>query len=249
MNTALAAETHRTPSPIWRVLVVVVLVALTLVACFWGAPPAAVSEDGVYMKLPDLVGRFQGKEQEVSNSELSILPKDTEFAKKLYTDNFGENINCQIVLAGAEKRSIHRPEVCLPGQGWTLKNGEVTPVTLDDGRTLQVMKLLIGRPVTLENGQQKELTSLFLYWFVGKDMSTPRHLVRILKTNFDMLLHNTNHRWAYVIVSAPILKGFAPNGQNQDDTLKELKSFIAELAPEIMKPSVKLPGGAVASGG
>jgi hypothetical protein len=79
-------------------------------------------------------------------------------------------------------------------------------------------------------------------------MSTPSHLVRILKTNFDMLLHNTNHRWAYTIVSAPVLKGFAPDGKNQEETLDSLKSFVAELAPEILKPEVNLPGKAVAGG-
>lgn len=244
----MSAETETRPVPIGRILIVLALVGLTLFACFRGTPPAAASEDGVFMELPELVGRFQGTDKEVSDSELSILPKDTVFAKKLYTDNFGETINCQIVLAGAEKSSIHRPELCLPGQGWTLKYGEVIPVTLDDGRTLQVMKLFIGRPVTLANGDVKELTSLFLYWFVGKDMSTPRHVVRLAKTYFDMLLHNTNHRWAYVIVSAPILKGFAPHGKNQEETLEELKAFIAELAPEIMKPAVKLSGGAVSGG-
>ncbi len=241
MNASVPSHPENPPIPIWRSLVVVGLAALTIAACFWGAPPAAKSEAGINMHLPDLVGRFQGKDQEVSNSELSILPKDTEFAKKLYSDTLGDIINCQIVLAGAEKRSIHRPEVCLPGQGWTLKSSEVVPVKLDNGRTLSVKKLLIGRPVTLSNGEQKELTSLFLYWFVGKDMSTPHHLVRIVKTNFDMLLHNTNHRWAYVIVSAPVLAGLSPMGKNQEDTQTMLTSFIAKVAPEIMQPSVQLP--------
>jgi hypothetical protein len=55
-----------------------------------------------------------------------------------------------------------------------------------------------------------------------------------------MLLHNTNHRWAYVIVSAPILDGFAPKGRNAEQTLELLKEFIATLAPQIIKPRALL---------
>jgi hypothetical protein len=119
---------------------------------------------------------------------------------------------------------------------------------MDDGQPLQVMKLIIGRPVTLQNGQQKELTSYFMYWFVGKDTTTPYHLVRILKTNLDMLLHNTNHRWAYVIVSAPVLEGFTPDGKDADQTLEMLKKFIGEIGPHIMQKEEKAAALAASSG-
>ena len=221
--------------PLWRSLVVLALAGLTVAACLIGTPPAGKSETAIRMDLPNSVGMFLGTEQKVSEAERVILPEDTEFAKKLYSSGLGLDINCQIVLAGAEKRSIHRPEVCLPGQGWTLKSGQVLPVKLSNGKTLDVMKLVIARPVTLNNGQQKELTSLFLYWFVGKDTTTPHHFVRVLKTNLDMLLHNTNHRWAYVIVSSPVLDGFTPGGKNEQQTLEALKGFVSELAPRIMK--------------
>jgi predicted RNase H-like HicB family nuclease len=56
----------------------------------------------------------------------------------------------------------------------------------------------------------------------------------VLKTNFDMLLHNTNHRWAYVIVNAPVLEGFVSQGKNLEQTTALIQSAIAELAPQIM---------------
>lgn len=218
----------------WRCALVIGLTLVTVGICVWGSPPAAKSESGIDLNLPDSVGEFWGTKQEVSEAERVILPPDTEFAKKLYSDGKGENINCQIVLAGAEKRSIHRPEVCLPAQGWTLKNGQVVTIPMDNERPLQVMKLTIARPVTLQNGEQRELTSLFMYWFVGKDISTPHHFVRVLKTNLDMLLHNTNHRWAYIIVSAPILAGFTPDGKDEAETQAMLEKFIAEIGSSIM---------------
>lgn len=220
--------------PVWRGVVIVCLAAATVVACLWGTPPSTKSEPGVVMELPGSLTGLWGSDQPVSESEKVILPADTEFAKKIYSDGLGNDIHCQIVLAGAEKRSIHRPEVCLPAQGWTIKSGEVVPVKLADGKTLEVMKLTVVRPVTLNNGAQRELTSVFCYWFIGKHATTPHHFVRVLKTNLDMLLHNTNHRWAYVIVNAPVLEGFVSGGKNLAQTNERVEAAIAELAPQIM---------------
>jgi EpsI family protein len=231
-------KSSSSPSPMGRVLVsgvvVVVLAGVTLLAATKMSPEIGTSETDVNMDLPETIAGFTGEEQAVSEEEKKILPGDTEFARKLYTGPDGTSVNCQIVLAGAEKRSIHRPEICLPGQGWTIKSGVVTPVKLDDGRTLQAMKLTIARPVVLSNGDRRELSSLFYYWFVGKQTTTPHHYVRILKTSIDLLIHNTNHRWAYVVVSAPVLEGFAPNGLSESETDTLLQKFIAEVAPQIM---------------
>jgi hypothetical protein len=231
-NSVSSAESGSIP--VWRGVVIVALAAITIVACLWGSSTATKSEPGVVMELPSTLVGLWGSDQPVSEAEKVILPADTEFAKKIYSDGLGSDIHCQIVLAGAEKRSIHRPEVCLPAQGWTIKSGEVVPVKLADGRTLEVMKLTVARPVTLNNGAQRDLTSIFCYWFIGKHATTPHHFVRVLKTNLDMLLHNTNHRWAYVIVNAPVLEGFVPGGKDLQQTSARIEAAIAELAPQIM---------------
>jgi hypothetical protein len=220
---------------------IVALAAFAVAACLFITPETGTSEAGINMSLPGSIGSLWGTDQPVSESEKVMLPPDTQFAKKLYSDGLGTDIHCQIVLAGAEKRSIHRPEICLPAQGWTVKSGEVVPIELSNGKTLEVMKLQVVRPVTLNNGETRELTTLFCYWFVGKDATTPHHLVRVLKTNFDILLHNTNHRWAYVITSAPVLQGFVSGGKDEPQTFAELRAFIADLAPRIMKNSVGKP--------
>ncbi len=223
------------PLPLWKPLLLGALALGTVAACIWGSPTAQQAEPGVVMGLPGSIGPLWGTDQPVSDSERVILPPDTEFAKKLYSDGLGTDLHCQIVLAGAEKRSIHRPEVCLPAQGWTIKSGQVVPVTLANGRVLDVMKLVVSRPVTLSNGQQRELNTVFCYWFVSKNATTPHHMVRVLKTNLDMLIHNVNHRWAYVIASMPVLEGFVPGGKNLEATTQTVEQFIADLAPALMK--------------
>ena len=218
--------------PRWRTSVLVALAAITVWLCTQSAPPAMVPEAGVIMNLPTLVGPYWGTEEPVSQSELVMLPKDTEFAKKIYQDLSGNTLTAQIVLSGGEKRSIHRPEICLPSQGWTIQSGDVIPIALPTGRVLEVMKLTLVRQIETAPGQRKTLKSYFLYWFVGKDTTTPRHWVRLAKTNLDMVLKKLQHRWAYIIVSAPVLEGLKPGAQTDQQTLDMLTDFIRQTVPK-----------------
>jgi hypothetical protein len=217
--------------PWWRSVAIILLVSATLWLCRASTPPDLVPEAGVIMRLPTLVGEYWGTDEPVSPSELAILPGDTEFAKKIYQDLSGNSLTAQIVLSGGEKRSIHRPEVCLPGQGWSVQSGEVVPITLANGRTLEVMQLTLNREIEVAPGERRQLKSYFLYWFVGKDTTTPHHLARLIKTNWDMVWHKRQHRWAYVIVSAPVLEGFKAGAKNDRQTLDMLKDFIRQSAP------------------
>lgn len=202
--------------------------------------PTTATESGVIMDLPDQVGDFPGKALPVSKNELNLLPTDTEFAKKTYRTPSGQEITCQVVLSGAEKRSIHRPEVCLPGQGWTIKSTEFIPVPLKSGQTLTVAKLTLTQEFELKSGERKLVTMFYLYWFVGKNKTTAKHTVRILLTSWDRIMHNVNHRWAYVIVSAPVTDNLMLGGLDRDQTMKMLKDFIAEVTPSIIKPGVEI---------
>lgn len=222
----------RNQIPWWRTLTLTALSAVTLWLTRQSAPPDIVPEPGVVMNLPTLVGEFWGTDEPVSPSELAMLPGDTQFAKKIYQDLSGNSLTAQIVLSGGEKRSIHRPEICLPAQGWSIKAGEVIPVTLASGREIEVMKLTLVRDIEVAPGQRRQLKSHFLYWFVGKDSTTPYHWVRLAKTNWDMVVKKLQHRWAYVIVSAPVLEGFRYGAKNDEQTLEMLKDFIRQAVPK-----------------
>ncbi len=215
---------------------VAILAAVTIGVCRITPEPQAAPLAGVVLDLPPTVNGFIGEEQDVSEAEKLILPPDTRFAKMAYSTEANNNfqIGCQIVLSGADQRSIHRPEACLRGQGWAIRNGGTIPVTLSDGTDLDVMKLVITRPIKV-GSESKLLTSLYLYWFVSKEASTPYHWKRIAKTNFDLLLHNETHRWAYIIVNAPVLKGFVPGGLDEQATQKTLTDFISTAAPQFQR--------------
>jgi hypothetical protein len=215
----------------------VVLISCCLIVFLFrfGVDVPEGSATGVIMSLPHSLGDFYGKDLPLSEGERVVLPKDTEIIKKAYTDASGDVVNAQIVLSGAEKRSIHRPELCLPAQGWSITSRETMPVRLDDGRNLVVMKDTITRQIEISPGVTKPLTSLFCYWFIGDGTTTSSHVMRVFLTSWDRIVHGKNHRWAYAAVSAPVLQGFQPGGRDLRGTEKLVTDFIGQLGPMIMK--------------
>jgi hypothetical protein len=240
-NLTVPARTSSVVSQICVKLAAFLVLLLALLgACYFIKPAAIGIEPGVVLKWPDRVFDFTGKEEAPNESELALLPPDTEFAKKNYTSPNGEHLNVEIVLSGAEHRSIHRPEICLVGQGWNVRSGKIVKVPLKSGRSLDLMVLDITRPWRTPNGATVEVPALYTYFFVSKDAETAKHLDRVAITNLDLLFHNKAHRWAYVIVMARIMKGFTPDGKNRDQTLQMIEDFLRETAPTFLRS--ELPG-------
>jgi hypothetical protein len=217
--------------PLWRSGFVLLLAAVVGIA-YWFNPPLNVqSQAGVVMELPVIVGDYLGKKGEITKVELDILPKDTEFARRYYDDSHGNQINCSIVLSGAEQRSIHRPEGCLTGQGWSIVGQEYIPIPLLSGHRLVARKLSLTRQVTDPNGGTIIVRAFYVYWFVGQNVSTPSEVERVLLSNWDRVVHNRAHRWAYVSFFSYITENLRPDGLNAEQTQALLVDFTKQIVP------------------
>ena len=218
---------------LWRSFILVLLTGLTLLACRLFHDVDTKTEPGVIMNLPDSIGDYIGFDSDITESERVILPRDTEFAKKRYSGFDLPEITTEIVLSGAQRQSIHRPQVCLVGQGWTIQKEETIPITLADGRVQKVRKLTLVRA---QDGVQ--IVGYFIYWFVGKDKTTDDHIERIFLTSWDRVVNRVNHRWAYVIVDAILPAEPKVTAGERQKVLSDLISFARELIPKIQRPEV-----------
>lgn len=223
------------PGTIGRIAALVILGGATAAFCLLTPSPNTSPVAGVIMDLPETLGGFSGKVIAATPGEIATLPADTQIVRREYLDSAGDRIMASIVLSGGEKRSIHRPEVCLPAQGWSMRGGKVEEVDLADGGDLQVMNLSLVRDVEVGPGDRRKLYANYFYWFVGKDVTTPHHWSRVFLTSYDRITKNLNHRWAYVIVMSIVTEGFLPLGKNEAQTVQMLKEFTAEIAPTFMR--------------
>ena len=228
--------------PAWRSGAIFGL-ALVAMAVYVVTPPVYLpSEAGVLMTLPEQInvpnldgGHFYGDPAPVSEVEHRMLPKDTEFSRKTYDDFHDHNVFFSVVLSGVQQYTIHPPEICLVAQGWTITGQEDIPIDLASGHQLVVRNLSLQRDVL--NGQQQHVLvkAYYMYWYVADNLTTPSHLTRNWISSWDRVVHNRDHRWAYVIAMAPITQTIRPDGLNADQTRDMLKNFIRQIVPTFQK--------------
>jgi hypothetical protein len=217
--------------PLWRSGVILLLAAVVGLA-YWFNPSLNIqSQAGVVMDLPVIVGDYFGKPGKISPVEQRILPKDTGFARRYYDDTQGHEIVCSIVLSGAEQRSIHRPEACLVGQGWTIVGQDDLSIPLLSGHKLVARKLSLERQVTDPNGGSVTVRAFYVYWFVGQKVTTSSEMMRVLLSNWDRAVHNRAHRWAYVSFFSLITDNLRPDGLDADQTQALLVDFTKQIVP------------------
>lgn len=200
------------------------------------APPAAEMAAGLAFGLPEKVPGWSSVPMEISEPEKRILPPDTKLTKRRYrTGGPGEEIQATIVLSGKDRTSIHRPEVCLAGQGWNLEGREERAIPLTNGEALRVSRLSVSRETENGEGRRREIRAYFVYWFVGSRTTTPDNLSRILSTARDNVLRGENPRWAYVSLISPVGADVAPGGLDAELTWGKVAQWVAEAAPEFQR--------------
>jgi len=228
-----------------QISILVAILAVGVLLTATTTDVAKVSEPGVKLYpdgtpyLIDRAGDWVGEEKTgLTEDEQRLLPKDTEGSRRFFKSKDGDELYCSIILAGRDVTSIHRPELCLKGQGWKTQSEytQAIPVAVAPGGMLNVMRMNASRTAQLPDGRTAEVGSVFVYWFVGKDRVTPYHWQRIYWTAKDRILHNTNHRWAYVLIHVPVSGDVQEGGpiKSQDDAMKVVARFVQDMYPALL---------------
>ncbi len=221
-----------------RLIVLLLILGAGFSAIFLLPTTAKTQPVGIKLELPQFVGKWYGVDQKITDRELEVLAGDTEFARKVYTDAAGNTIFVSIVLSGADlDNSIHRPERCLPAQGWTIADSTLLRIPLESEKKLGVTRLHNARQVPMRDGETASIYNLNYYWFVGYHHRTASHLERTMIDIRDRVFRGYNQRWAYITVAADITKGFVPFGHDEAETDAMLQNFIRQIFPEISRAS------------
>lgn len=181
------------------------------------------------IELPRRVLDFTSVPGEISEEELLWLPKDTTYGRRFYRsnkDSFETMIN--VVLMGTDRTSIHKPEICLEGQGWVIERAELDMIRVEkpEPYDLPVKKLAATRKGRLPDGRVQVLHGMYVYWFVTENRITARHGERMWWMAKDLLATGTLPRWAYVSYFATCLPG------EEQILYNRMKDFIAASVPE-----------------
>ncbi len=188
--------------------------------------PKRIAESRVH--LPARVLDFQSKEFPIPHTTWEALPRDTVFGHRMYGQTNGFMLDVQVVLMGADRSSIHKPQYCLRGSGFDIVKTEPQTIRIQrpQAHDLPVMKLSLGRTVRDGEATRRE-AGVYVYWFVADGEVTAEHRQRMWWMARDMLKTGVLQRWAYVICFAPCAPGA------EDATYERIKEFIAAAVPEL----------------
>ncbi len=177
-----------------------------------GGAGIVLADDGLApADLPAFIGvEWIGQRAEVTPIEREVLPSDTGFARRNYvsTRNRQDQVFLSIVLSGRDRTSIHRPELCLVGQGWSIEGRTTHTFTHPAGGTVPATVLRIVRETVDARGERRRIPAAFAYWFVGEGAIEPTHAGRLWRTALNRL-RGRNDRWAYVVAQTLSFDGEA----------------------------------------
>jgi hypothetical protein len=178
--------------------------------------------------LPERVLDFTSTNMPEPEVVVGYLPKDTSYAGRLYTATNGLQINSTIILMGADRTSIHKPDYCLPGQGWSINEKTVVniPVAGPQNYQLPVAKWIVGNVYQTPDGQKHEVSGLYVFWFVADGEQTTDNYQRMWWLGRDLLRTGVLQRWAYVSFFSVCAPG------QEDATFEQMKKLIAATVPD-----------------
>lgn len=170
----------------------------------------------------------------ISIGEAKLLPDNTPIFRREYIREGQPAVQATIVFSGIERRSIHRPQVCLVSQGNRITNEHPYDVDLGDGRTLRIRVLDIQQVYGGENGEKVIVPATYAYWLFNPERETDSHLKRFLYMAIDNSLRNYRPRWGYVSIS------FERTSLDPEAWKRQLDEFVPLIYPVLTDVREKL---------
>ncbi len=182
--------------------------------------------------LPERVLDFTSTNLPEAQVVVDYLPRDTSFASRHYFAPDGAWAMASVVLMGADRTSIHRPDYCLPGQGWQIR--DKTEVKLNIGGAqpyaLPVMKWIVGKSMPTPGGGQQAVSGIYVFWFVTEHQTTDDFPTLLKSMLVHQLTSGVLQRWAYVSFFTVCEPG------TEDATFARVKQLITAAVPEFQLP-------------
>lgn len=168
-------------------------------------PPPVVAEAPA-VELGEVRG-FSSVALEPSLAETETLPRDTVVLKRRYVGALDRSYLVTAVIGGSGKSSIHRPELCLPAQGFLMS----------EPRDFSASSVP-WRGLFLERGVSGEKMAFAYTFFNQNGFRTSSHIGRIFTDVWDRSVHGRIDRWVMVTV-------LSFSGEES-----HLRAFLSELS-------------------
>jgi len=168
------------------------------------------------LDVPTAIGGYSrlGEDHAVDEEIRRMLQTSTILVRN-YTAPNGWPLQLTIVYAGATRRSLHFPQVCLVGQGWEIREQTTMPI----GFSFKAQRLVVVK------GAQRHAV---LYWFKVGDRLTGNYFINSWHWARDQL--------ATGAATSALVRLAAPIGNHDEETVFALlEDFATKFTPILME--------------
>ena len=163
-------------------------VVATMVAQTSLPQPEAAADPVV--RLGDVAGCV-AEDSAATDIELGALPPDTRILRRVYFGPGGARHVVTAVVGGRTKSSIHRPELCLPAQGYLMRDPRGAEFAGVPWRIMRIERGAVAEPLR------------FAYTFFNQGgHRTASHVERILTDVWDRSVRSRIDRWVMLTVNS-----------------------------------------------
>jgi len=220
-------------------VVVVILTGLTCLFCYLFPNAANDPQAGLELVLPEVFPDHVVYDREVSPEEKKWLPADTGMLKRVYypkdavssDDAIYRSVSATLILSGSDQRSLHRPQVCLDGQGWAIRKQEVKELMIN-GKKLQVMDLHLEMNQVQADESLKLIQAHYVYSWIGSKTNTPHAKKRAIISAKENMFYNRNTRWGYPSVMTYVN---LDKGEKREAAQKRAYNFYEQYGTLFLK--------------
>jgi hypothetical protein len=182
------------------------------------------------VSLPASLPGYRSQLDAIPELELSFLPPDTTFGRRSYQGVESlPPISASVVLMGADRTSIHRPEYCMTGIGWQILQQTIRRIEVPGWPpgSLEVQRFDMTRTVEREDGRKVTINGVYVFWFVADGIRTASHSARQWQMVRDILSKGRSPRWAYISFFSLSEPGA------EEVTFERMSRLIAAAVPDI----------------
>jgi hypothetical protein len=189
---------------------------------------AVAGTPGWRIELPQGVLDYASSNVAPAEVEVRMLPKDTTLGRRLYRAPDGFETMMSVVLMGADRTSIHKPEYCLEAQAWRIIKRETATIRIGGPHPFEmpVRKFIAHKTVETAPGRTTRWSGVYVFWFVADQRLTASHLARVGWITWDLMSKGVLPRWAYVSCFS-----VCPAGR-EEAAYERIEQFLAAAVPE-----------------
>lgn len=180
------------------------------------------------VELPERVPGFESTWLDPAEQELGALPADTSFGKRIYRSPDGFEALFTVVLMGADRTSLHKPQFCLEGQGCHIDSAGTLATTIHIDRPVPYDLPIVRLVTNVEKADPAHCRAVYVYYYVadGELSAGVDGYQRMWWMTRDLAFKGVLQRWAYVNCFAQCAPG------QEEATFERMKQLIAATAPE-----------------